>query len=290
MGSPRFFFNHKVVIFLVFLLLVKSVTAQLSPLQKNYDWVMPQASPKASVLLKLGVTDIKIDYHRPFVRGRQVLGKLIPLGKVWRAGANEATKISFSTSVLIEGQKIPAGTYGLFMLPNENEWEVIFNKVSEQWGAFTYKQSADFLRVKVKPQTAQHQEALEYRMAVISGDSAEISLNWGKLKIPFKISVDSIKLAKTKAFLTFNWQTAWFAANYFFNEKRDLDEALKWSKVGVALNESYSTLIMKARVLGEMKRNTDAIKTAEKAIQVAKNGKRKIPTTYAEKLISGWKK
>lgn len=288
-------FKNICIVGLFFFVLVGLATrnsyAQLSPLQQNYDWVMPQLSPQATVSLRLGVTDIKITYHRPFVKGREIWGKIVPYGEVWRAGANETTVVSFGTEVLVEGQKLPAGTYGLFMQPTQGEWEIIFNKIPVQWGAFTYKQTEDILRVKVKPQPAEHQEALEYSLPLLAPDTAQIVLRWEKIKIPVTVTANVLELAKAKANTTFNWQTAYFATNYFLDGKKDLNEALRWSTVATVLNENYSTLLLKARVLGEMGRTPEAIQTAERAIELNKTAQNKVPnTTAAEKMIADWKK
>lgn len=146
-----------------------------------------RVSPKAGVSQTVGLTDISISYSRPGVKGRTIWGELVPYGKVWRAGADEATKITFSTDVLIEGKKLAAGSYSFFIIPNKNEWTVIFNKVSDQWGAFEYNESQDAIRFKVKPQTIDFQEWLTYSFYKTSETSALISLVWEKMKIIFKV-------------------------------------------------------------------------------------------------------
>jgi len=146
-----------------------------------------RVSPKAGVSQTVGLTDISISYSRPGVKGRTIWGELVPYGKVWRAGADEATKITFSTDVLIEGKKLAAGSYSFFVIPNKNEWTVIFNKVSDQWGAFEYNESQDAIRFKVKPQTIDFQEWLTYSFYKTSETSALISLVWEKMKIIFKV-------------------------------------------------------------------------------------------------------
>src|SRR5436189_1204514 len=113
---------------------------------------LPYASQAAQVKQRVGVTDITITYHRPVVNGRKIWGGLVPTGQVWRAGANENTTIEFSTPVSIEGKPLPAGNYGLHMIPNADTWTVIFSKMAVAWGSYTYNQSEDALRVKVKPQ------------------------------------------------------------------------------------------------------------------------------------------
>jgi hypothetical protein len=277
------------VIFSTLLFLATVVSAQLSPLQKQYDWVVPHISPTASVGLTLGVTEIRVDYNRPYVKGREIWGKLVPYGEVWRAGANKATTITFGTEAMIEGQKLPAGTYALFYVPTETEWEVAFNKVAEQWGAFTYRKEADALRVKTKAQPAEHIEALEYTIPVSSPDTAQVVLHWEKLKVPFTIRVDAVGLAKKKANSTFDWLSALFATTYFLEEKSDLPEALKWANVGIALEGNYSMYEIKSRVLAQMGRFKEAIAAAEQAIEANKTSPRRIPTTAIEKRIEDWK-
>lgn len=146
-------------------------------------------SPKASVSQTVGFTDITISYSRPGVKGRKIWGGLVPYNKVWRAGANEATKITFSTDVTIEGKKLSAGSYGFFAIPGKSEWTLIFNKVADQWGAFEYNEAEDALRISVKPEKSNFTEWLRYEITKTSDSTATISLNWKDLKVPFKVEV-----------------------------------------------------------------------------------------------------
>lgn len=146
-------------------------------------------SPKAEVMQTVGFTDIRIVYSRPGVKGRTIWGKLVPFDAVWRAGANEATKITFSTDVTVEGKKLKKGAYSFFAIPGEKEWTLIFNKVADQWGAFEYNESEDALRVKVKTEKAVWQEWLSYTINKASNSSAVIRLEWEKIKVPFKVEV-----------------------------------------------------------------------------------------------------
>jgi hypothetical protein len=147
-------------------------------------------SPKAEVMQTVGFTDIRIVYSRPGIKGRAIWGKLVPYDAVWRAGANEATKITFSTDVTIEGKKLKKGSYSLFAIPGKNEWTLIFNKVADQWGAFEYNESDDALRVKVKTEKAIWQEWLSYTINKATDTSAVIRLEWEKIKVPFKVEVN----------------------------------------------------------------------------------------------------
>jgi hypothetical protein len=146
-------------------------------------------SPKAEVMQTVGFTDVSIVYSRPGVKGRSIWGKLVPYDAVWRAGANEATKITFSTDVTIEGKKLKKGSYSFFVIPSKNEWTLIFNKVADQWGAFEYNESEDVLRVKVKTEENSWQEWLAYTISKTSDTTAVIRLEWEKLRVPFKVEV-----------------------------------------------------------------------------------------------------
>ncbi|MCA1659110.1 MAG: DUF2911 domain-containing protein [Verrucomicrobiaceae bacterium] len=116
---------------------------------------LPDVSQLAVVKQRVGLTDIKITYHRPLVNGRKVWGGLVPLGEVWRAGANQNTTIEFSDDVSIEGKPLPKGRYGLHMIPTAETWTIIFSKMADAWGSYTYKQEEDALRVTaVKPRSS----------------------------------------------------------------------------------------------------------------------------------------
>src|SRR5271166_1829611 len=151
---------------------------------------LPLQSQRAELSQTIGITDTTIHYHRPLAKDRKVWGGLVPYGKVWRAGANLNTTITFSDPVTIEGQPLDKGTYGLHMIPNPDEWTIIFSKNSTSWGAFTYDQAEDALRVTVKPKPAEMRNALIYEFDQLQPDSAVIEMEWAKLAVPFKVSVD----------------------------------------------------------------------------------------------------
>jgi len=150
---------------------------------------LPRQSQHALVTQRIGITDISINYHRPLANGRQIWGKVAPYGEVWRAGANENTSVSFSDPVTIEGQTLDKGTYGLHMIPGENQWTVIFSRNSTSWGSFTYKQEEDALRINVKPQTAELHDALTYDFDEVKPDSTVVTMRWDKVAVPFKVAV-----------------------------------------------------------------------------------------------------
>lgn len=141
------------------------------------------ASPRDSVKGKIGATSVYINYGSPSVKGRVIWGDLVPYGKVWRAGANEATNFTCDKNITVEGKSLAAGTYGFFVIPNENEWTIIFNKTPKQWGAYEYKEKDDALRVTVKTKKSSGMnERLLYKV-----NANGISLLWENLEVPVSI-------------------------------------------------------------------------------------------------------
>lgn len=271
----------------------------------GYGWVFPRESQAASVSQTVGVTEITIKYHRPAVKGRTIYGCqttdviqkpsavypcLVPNGQVWRAGANDATTITFGTEVKIEGQTLPAGTYGLFMIPGETEWTIIFNKRAKQWGAFTYNDKEDALRVTVKPQSAELLERLEYDFPVASNDAAQISLRWEKMKVVFNVAVDTAKQSAMKARTSFDSFSGYFAADYYYQNKVNLEEGLKWINAAIALDETGTNLLLKAKILAEMKRFNEAIEVGNKALTDFQAKKLNLAIANTQKLLDEWKK
>lgn len=174
------------IVYIYLILAGLFINPELSAQNKKTD---VRVSPKAEVMQTIGFTEVSIIYSRPGVKGRTIWGKLVPYNAVWRAGANEATKIIFTTDVTIEGKSLKKGAYSFFAIPGKNEWTLIFNKVADQWGAFEYNESEDALRIKVKPEKGNWQEWLAYTITKINDSSALIRLEWEKLKIPFKVMV-----------------------------------------------------------------------------------------------------
>ena len=148
-----------------------------------------RVSPKAMVKQTVGFTDVTIDFSRPGVKGREIWGGLVPLNKVWRAGANEATKITFSEDVNVNGNSVKAGRYGFFAIPGEDNWILIFNKVADQWGAFEYNEAEDVLRIEATPEEGYFQEWLDFTVTKASKTTAVVKLEWEKLKVPFEVEV-----------------------------------------------------------------------------------------------------
>ena len=234
----------------------------------------PQVSQKASVLQRVGLTDIKVEYNRPGVKGREIWGKLVPYNKVWRAGANENTTIAFSDPVKINGKDLPAGTYGLHMIPGENEWTIIFSKNSWSWGSYFYDQNEDALRVMVKPQISEFHEWLTFNMDNPSSNSIDVNLSWDKLKTGFSVSVgNEVVINHLKKELNnlqgFSWQAWNQAANYALQNSISLEEAVSWSDKSIRINKNGSNLWTKACLLEKTGNTSEADKLKTEALSIA---------------------
>ena len=236
---------------------------------------LPRDSQHATVMQRVGITDVTINYHRPQVKGRQIWGKVVPYGEVWRAGANENTTITFSDPVTIEGQPLAKGIYGLHLLPTEGDWTVIFSKVHTAWGSFTYKQDEDALRVTVKPQPSEVHEVLTYDFDDVKADSAVATLRWEKLAIPFKIGVNvhDIVVAslpnQLQGLPQYTWEGWDDAGTYLLTNKFALEDALKYEEISIKTEPRFDNFMTKAQILDAMGRKSDAEQARAQGLQRA---------------------
>ncbi|MDB5105139.1 MAG: hypothetical protein JWP91_2828 [Fibrobacteres bacterium] len=235
--------------------------------------VLPQASPAASVSQAIGYTRVTVEYHRPGVKGREIWGVLVPYGKVWRAGANDATVIEFSTDVSIQGHPLPKGRYGFFILPDKGEWTLIFSKTSKTWGAFTYDQKDDALRVKAAPGPSEFQERLAYGFDDLTDSSATLFLRWEKTRVAVPLTVEFRETAKAniKAGLpkakpgegeAYEWLNS---ARFYWTYGIDRKQAMEWVDKSIQIRPMFANLWAKAEWLAEEKKFAEAYRQADLA-------------------------
>ena len=246
----------------------------VSPAQ-SFVLDLPRQSQRAQISQRIGITDISISYHRPLVNDRKVWDALVPYGKVWRAGANENTTITFSDPVQVEGKPLDKGTYGLHMIPAADEWTIIFSKNSTSWGSFTYDEKEDALRVTVKPKAAELHNALTYDFDDLQKDSAVVELEWEKIAVPFKVSVDvhDVVQASLKRQLRnlsqYTWMSGDEAANYLLAENIAPDEALAYVNKSIENEDRYDNELTKSKVLTALNRKDAAATAQKKALDMA---------------------
>jgi hypothetical protein len=231
----------------------------------------PRASQQASISQRVGLTDIAINYHRPGVNGREIWGKLVPYEQVWRAGANENTTISFSTRVNINGVDVPAGIYGLHMIPTEKNWTVILSKDNAAWGSFFYDESHDQMRFTTTPSATDFQEWLSFTFDDVSPNSTTIALRWENLSIAFTIDIDVNQLVaenmqeQLTGLAGFGWQGWNQIANYYLINNIDMDQSLAYVDRSIGINQNVTNSFTKAIILEESCKTVEAAKLKEEA-------------------------
>jgi len=267
-------FKKSVAGFIVVLVLAFGVSAYAQSAVLD----LPRPSQHAVVTQRVGITDVTINYSRPLVKKREIWGKLVPYGEVWRAGANENTTIKFTDNVTINGKPLAKGVYGLHMIPTQNEWTVIFSNIHTAWGSFTYKQADDALRVTVKPQPADFHEALTYDFGEVQADSAVATLAWEKVAVPFTVAVnvhDTVQASlhnQLQGLAQYTWEGWDDAATYLLGEKYDLDEALKYEETSIGTEPRFDNFLTKSQILEAMGRKDDAEAAKKEALARATAG------------------
>jgi hypothetical protein len=252
-----------------------SASAQFKNGSQPTELNIPRVSQRGTISQRLGLTDITITYHRPEVGGREIWGKVVPYGKVWRAGANENTAITFTDDVSVEGKPLAAGTYGLHTIPDKDQWTIIFSKNSTSWGSFTYDEKEDALRVMVKPHVAESFDVLTYLFDDVKPDSAAATLRWDKLAVPFRISVDvkAVVLKSIKNELRnvggFTWAGYDEAAQWCLDNNYELEQALKWEDTSIQNEDRFENWETKSRIYDAMGKKDEAAKALSTALDKA---------------------
>jgi hypothetical protein len=276
---------------------------------------LPRPSQKASVTQTIGVTDVTITYSRPGVKGRRIWGDpvasqagtkgeatlddqnvrpkdapIVPWGHVWRTGANEASTFMVSDDVLINGQKLSAGSYSLHTIPTKDEWTIVFNGTANQWGSFNYDPAKDTLRVKVKPQWVNdNQEWLEYSIPVVTPNSAQVLIRWEKVAVPFTVEVPNVEaLMRTKIDAAIaadptDWKIPLAVASAYSGDDK-WDEALMWADRSIKVKETFQNLATKAQILYAAGKKEEAFAVADQAL--ARGKADKADTSRFEKRLA----
>ena len=237
---------------------------------------MPQASPSAKIIQKVGLTDVTVDYSRPSTKGRKIFGELVPFGQVWRTGANGATILTFSTDVTVGGQSVPAGSYALYSIPGKKEWIIILSKKTELWGSIGYQQSDDQARFVVPTsKTSKKYETFEIAFNNFTDNSATVSMKWETARVDFKIEteVDPIVMADIKKLVidtdTTDPGLLFQAASYYFTNSKDLNQAYAWVKTSTDSDPKYWTVHLRAKLEVALGMKTEAVDSATKSKAMA---------------------
>lgn len=234
----------------------------------------PQPSPTANIKQNFALSSIEISYSRPGVKGRKIFGDLVPYGKVWRTGANNATTVTFGEEVMIGGKKVAAGKYGLLSIPGATEWTFIISKQLDVTSPAAYKEDQDVVRVKAQPQTLPFSiETMMISVDDIKGNSCNIAVIWDNVYVNFPVTVDvDSKVMKQINDVMQNDSRPYFnAAMYYIDNGKDLNKAVEWlDKAFVQTPDGFWIQYQKARALKMLGKKADAIAASNKSIELAK--------------------
>jgi hypothetical protein len=256
---------------------------------------VPAPSPSQTIKQAFGLSDITIDYSRPGAKGRVIYGDVVPFGKVWRTGANAATKITFGDDVKVEGNDLKAGTYAVYTVPNKDSWDIMFYKDLTLGGNVAqYKPENEVLRVKVKPATLTAKvETFTMNVTDIAPTTANIELVWEKTRVVFgvKTEIDEKIMKNIEATVMKDTKPYFQAANYYYENDKDLKQALEWANKAIEQNpKAYWIVTLKAKIYLKMKDAKAATETANSAIALAKEDQNDDYVRNNEKIIADAKK
>ncbi len=230
----------------------------------------PESSPAAVVKQRVGVTDIEIDYARPGVKNRKIFGALVPYGEVWRAGANAATKVTFSTPVTFGATEVPAGTYALFATPGKSDWTVILNEGAEEWGAYTYDAAKNVAKYTV----AAHVQKPAVESFLIGFDDltpngATLNLAWSdvRVSVPLKVNTAGILGPQLETLMASDAEKKPYfpAAMFYYEAGLDLDKAAAWMAKAVEAQPGAFWMTYRQGLLLEAKGDKAGAKAAAEA-------------------------
>jgi hypothetical protein len=278
---------HKVL--LAFFLIAASCSASRAQLN------LPSASPDNQFTQQIGFTDVTVKYSRPSARGRQIFGGLVPFGEIWRTGAHDATTIQFSDSVLVSGNKVPAGTYTLFTVPSPQNWTVIINKATEMHGTSDYEREKDHVRFYAAAEKANRfYETFTIEVNDLDKEEASLYLIWENTQVKLNIRTyadarvmaeinDRINIKKEERPSLF-----YQSSLYYFNNGKDLEQAYAWIQIANGKAQDASYLQLQAKIEAKQGNHKSAIATLNKSTELAKTKKLDQIILTNEKLMTEW--
>ncbi len=250
----------------------------------------PQPSPTASVKQNFGLSTIELDYSRPGVKGRKIFGDLVPFGKVWRTGANEASTITFGDDVMIGGKKVPAGKYGLLTIPEANEWTVIITKQLDVSSPAAYKMEQDIVRVKAPVQQLPFSvESFMIDLGNIKPSSLDLSFIWDNtmVTLPITTDIESKVMAQIDNLMNKDNRPYFNAAMYYMDNGKDMNKALTWFDKAIEQQpNAYWIHHQRANALAKLGKKTEAKTAANKSLTLAKEAKNEDYVKLNEKLLA----
>lgn len=257
----------------------------------------PQPSPSTTLEQVVGLTEVKIEYSRPAMRGRTIMGDLVPYGSLWRTGANKNTTLSFSDPVTVGGQALAAGTYALFTRPGKSLWEVFFYTETENWGTPQEWQSKSVAAVIEVPtqSLAEPLESFTISINELTNTGANISLSWENTRVtlPLEVPTDEKTMASIKETMkgTPKAGDLYQAAVYYRESGRDLQTAKKWIGKAIEMDPGkYWIYRQQALILADLNEKEEAIKAAQSSLELAEKAGNQDYVRLNTKAIEEWSK
>jgi len=250
---------------------------------------MPAPSPTQTIKQDFGMGSIELTYSRPNAKGRKIYGDLVPYNKLWRTGANAATRIAFTDAVELAGKKVDTGTYVLYTIPGVDSWEIILNKGLANWGIEGYKETEDVIRFKVEPTKSKgHVETLTMQFANIKPQSCELHIMWEKTTVSIPVTSNIKERLKTQieAAMQTDKKPYWQAAQFYNEYEGNLAKALdNCNKAIEATNKPYWIWLYKAKIQKEMGDKAGAKASAQKSLELSKEAKNEDYVKMNEELL-----
>jgi len=257
---------------------------------------IPEPSPAYVSVQKMGLSDVRIEYSRPSIRDREIFGELVPYNQIWRTGANNATTVTFSTDITVEGKPLEKGKYGILTIPGKEHWTIILTKNTDLWGAIGYNESDDALRFKVDAlQINDRLETLFIGLEDLTESWAHLVIKWDFTSVKFRIEaeVEPIVMKQIQNFLidqeSSNPDDLYNGASYYYTKNFDLNKALAWITKAVDISPEYWMIHLKAKIELGLDKKDEAMSTAVWALEEAKKAKNWDYVTLNQNLINSIK-
>ncbi|MDX1683621.1 MAG: DUF2911 domain-containing protein [Saprospiraceae bacterium] len=254
---------------------------------------VPAPSPLAKLEQKVGLTEVTVEYSRPGVKNRKVFGKLVPYGEMWRTGANASTKVTFSNDVVVEGNKLEKGSYALFTIPGEIDWEVIFYTDTETWGVpREYDESKEAARFTVTSEELPWTiETMLIDVGNLRDASATLTLYWESIMVPIDIQfgTDAMVQEKIETVLAGpSGRDYYLAARYYFANDKDINQAKEWIEIANEKDPKFWQLRLESLIHAKDGDYTSAIKTAKESKEMAMEAGNENYVRMNEASIEEW--
>ena len=252
--------------------------------------VTPAPSPTQTIKQNFGLSFIELSYSRPGVKGRKVFGDLVPFGKVWRTGANNATTINFGDDVTIGGEKIKAGKYGLLTIPDKNDWTIIISKQTDVTSPADYKQEMDVVRVTLESlKLPEAVETFTMQFANVKPSTCDLRMMWEKtaIALPISTDVETKVMAQIDQLMNKDNRPYYNAALYYMDNGKDLNQALEWFDKAIVIQpNAFWIHHQRANCLAKLGKKDEAKAAAEKSKTLAGEQKNDDYVKLNEKLLA----